>query len=49
MSNNIKKIILIIFLFVFGLNGKLSAEVLSEIEIQGNKRKFPQRLGKRCK
>ncbi len=38
MGNYIKKIILIVFLFFFALNGKLSAMILNEIEIKGNKR-----------
>ena len=38
MSNYIKKIILIIFLFKLGLNCNLNAEILNEVEIKGNKR-----------
>ena len=38
MSNYIKKIILITFLFNFGLNCNLNAEILNEVEIKGNKR-----------
>jgi len=38
VSNYIKKIILIIFLFKLGLNCNLNAEVLNEVEIKGNKR-----------